>query len=491
MKTDYLEQLKNKDTRRSTLSELRKLIKDKVEFEKIYSLCDKEYDFFISMLNDEDGKTRKNVALLLGDLGFEDALMNLWEAYEKEDQLFVKSSYLEAILNLDYSDLVSKMHERVEILSSSEILPEHKKHVDEELRVLNELLVKEEGINIHIFKGNLNEHECILTTNKNYTDYTEQQIKKGEIVPFKSGVRVKTKQLSELLEIRSYSEMLFMIPSLPQLSGTPEEIGKTIATSGLLDMLKKDHKGTAPFYFRIELKSKMDLEKKSAFAKKLASSIEQYSNRNLINSPKDYEYELRLIEGKSGDFHGLVKYMTIQDNRFDYREGYMPNSIKPWQAALLVQLAKEYMVADAQVLDPFCGVATLLIERQKIVKANTSYGIDISPEAIEKAKKNMDNADQIIHFINKDFFEFSHDYSFDEIFTNMPFAIGKTYQNEVEDIYKKFFVKARDVLNGNGTIIMYSHDEGLAKNHAFKNGYKVIKEFLISEKEGTKLLIFK
>lgn len=486
-----MELLLDKETRRKTLSDIRQLIKDKDEFEKIYSLCDKEYDLFISMLSDEDGKTRKNVALLLGDLGFEDALMNLWEAYEKEEQLFVKSAYLEAMLNLDYSDLVVKLHEKVEMLSSMEVLPEHRKHVDEQLRILNQLLVQEEGINLHIFKGYNYEHECVLFTNKDYKEYTEKQIAKGEIMPFSAGVKVKTKNLEDILDIRSYSEILFTIPGLAPLSGTPDEMGKAIAKSGLIEMLNRDHKTGAPYYFRIELKTKLDLEKKTALSKKLASSIELNTNRKLINSPKDYEFELRLIEGKSGNFHGLIKYMTIPDVRFEYRQEYMSNSIKPWQAALLVQLAKDYMVADAQVLDPFCGVATMLIERQKVVKGNTSYGIDISGEAVEKAKKNMAAADQIIHFVNKDFFEFTHEYLFDEIFTNMPWAIGRTTQKEVEDIYRKFFIKAKEVMKDNSTIIMYNHDADLAKRHALKNDYKLVKEFVISQKEGATLSIFR
>lgn len=491
MNSVWLEKINNTETRRQMLSELRKLCKDKDSFGEVYDFVDECYDQVVGFLSDEDGKTRKNTALLLGELGFEDSLNALWQAYATEEQLFVKSSYLEALLHLDYSELISELHDRVTQLSSMEVPVEHKKHIEEELRILNQLLVQEEGINVHLFKGAHEEHDCILFTNKTYKSFIEAQITDGEILPFASGVRVKTGQLRPLLEIRDVQEILFVIPNLPALSGTAEEIGSQIAKSGLLEMLKKDHKGFPPFYFRIELKTKMTLEQKSSFAKKLASAIEAGSRRQLINSPKDYEFELRLIEGKSGNFHGLIKYMTIPDVRFDYREHFMPNSIKPWQAALLVDLAKDYMVKDAQVLDPFCGVATMLIERQKIVKANTSYGIDISKEAIEKAKQNTANAGQIIHFINKDFFDFTHEYLFDEVFTNMPWALGKTYQSEVEDIYRKFFVKLAYIMKEKNTVILFSHDAPLAKKYAKENGYSFLKEYPIQEKEETCLLIFK
>lgn len=154
----------------------------------------------------------------------------------------------------------------------------------------------------------------------------------------------------------------------------------------------------------------MSLSERSKFAKKVASKLEELTAHKLRNSTSHYEFEIRMIEGKSGDYYLLVKLNTIVDRRFSYREEFIPTSIKPVNAALLVELAKDYMIPDAQILDPFCGVGTMLIERQKVVKGNTSYGIDHSLEAIEKAIYNTNLADQIVHYINKDCFTFTHDY---------------------------------------------------------------------------------
>ncbi|MEG0109119.1 MAG: methyltransferase, partial [Lachnospiraceae bacterium] len=143
------------------------------------------------------------------------------------------------------------------------------------------------------------------------------------------------------------------------------------------------------------------------------------------------------------------------------------------------------------VLDPFCGVGTMLIERQKVVKGNTSYGIDTFAEAIRKAKINTEAAGQIIHFVNKNCLEFTHEYSFDEIFTNMPFATGHKSQDEIYEIYEAFFPKAKEWLVPGGTIIMYTHNRDYALLLAQKHGYKIIEEFEIMDKEGTYLLIIK
>lgn len=479
------------ENKRQILSEIRKEIKNPSGFEAMYTEVDNNFDFYLNLLSHIDAKTRKNTALLLGDLGMQEALNSLWEAYEKETQLFVKSSYLSAISELDYDVFLPYLHQKCDEISSMTLTEENKKHYREELRILNNMIISREGINTHIFTGYLHEHDCILLTNREYKEITEKQISDGEILPFSAGVRVKTSKLRQLLEIRTWQELLFLIPGMAICPSDPDACAKKIAESELLAFLKKDHKGTLPFYFRIELKSKMPLDKKAAFTKRLSSSLEQYTNRKLINSPKDYEFEIRMIESKDGMFHTLVKYMTIPDVRFDYREEHVATSIKPSTAALLVALAKEYMIPDAQVLDPFCGVATMLIERQMVVKGNTSYAIDTSAEAIEKAKHNVMSAGQIIHFINKNFFDFTHEYKFDEIFTNMPWAIGKVSHDDITLLYSGFFKKARTVLTPTGTIIIYTHDAQLAESCAKKEGYTVKKSYSIHAKEGTALMIFR
>lgn len=46
----------------------------------------------------------------------------------------------------------------------------------------------------------------------------------------------------------------------------------------------------------------MTLEQRSRFVKKLGSAIEQLSDGKLVNSPGDYEVELRLIANREGKF---------------------------------------------------------------------------------------------------------------------------------------------------------------------------------------------
>ena len=156
----------------------------------------------------------------------------------------------------------------------------------------------------------------------------------------------------------------------------------------------------------------------------------------------------------------------------------------------MVELAKEYMIPDAQVLDPFCGVGTMLIERQKIVKANTSYGLDINAEAISGAKENTQAAEQIVHYVNRDFFTFEHDYLFDEIFTDMPFALNDKVTFEIDNIYKRFFKAAARRLTDSGRIIMYSRNPQMALKYSKSSGYRILKRIAISEKNNSELIVF-
>jgi tRNA G10 N-methylase Trm11 len=179
------------------------------------------------------------------------------------------------------------------------------------------------------------------------------------------------------------------------------------------------------------------------------------------------------------------------DDRFTYRKHITATSIKPSNAALVMELVKDYLKPEAKVLDPFCGVGTMLIERHKLVKANTMYGIDILEEAINGARINTKEAHQIAHYINKDFFEFSHEYLFDEVITDMPFMIGKITKDEIYELYDRFFTKIREHLTKDGIIIMYSHDKSIVQKLERLRGFMIDKIFEISRKEGTYVFVLK
>ena len=232
-------------------------------------------------------------------------------------------------------------------------------------------------------------------------------------------------------------------------------------------------------------------EEKQKFVKKFAAVLEEKSNGKLINTTSDYEIEIRLVENKDGKFNVMVKLFTLKDSRFDYRKEVVASSIRPANAALLVQLAREYMMEDARILDPFCGVGTMLIERQKKINADTAYGLDIYEEAILKARQNTESAGQLVHYVNRDCFTFTHEYLFDEIFTNMPFAQGRKTDLEIYEVYERFFETAGKLLRKEGVIILYTHDKTYVDKLSLKEGFDVLKKCQINVKEDTWLYVLR
>ena len=81
----------------------------------------------------------------------------------------------------------------------------------------------------------------------------------------------------------------------------------------------------------------------------------------------------------------------------------------------------------------------MLIERDIRVPAREKYGIDIFGEAIRGARENASYAGEKINFINRDYFDFTHAYLFDEIITNMPVRGRKS--KEETDAFTADFLK--------------------------------------------------
>ena len=208
-----------------------------------------------------------------------------------------------------------------------------------------------------------------------------------------------------------------------------------------------------------------------------------------MNSTTDYELEIRLTETKEGDYVPFAKLFTLKVKRFQYRKNAIAMSIHPANAALLVSLAKPYMKEYAQILDPCCGVGTMLIERDICVPAREKYGIDIFGDAIEMARENAALAGEKINFIHRDYLDFKHAYKFDEIITNMPVR-GRKTKEEMDDFYAAFFEKSKEVLTDCGIIIMYSNEVGFVKKQLrLHREYNLLQQFTIRKKTQDTLFI--
>ena len=484
-----LKELIEKNNVRSSLSSLRQLAKEEKKVSQINTFFDEYPQLIEDFLNSEDAKTRKNMALLLGDLERQEAAAELYKAYKKETTLFVKASYLQALTKLNVEKLVPQLKEDLDGLLATEITEENKKHMDEEIRALRAILIQYEGISRHKADYKGKKVTVLLLTNRNQREVVRRMVACGKAAMHPLGILVETEELGELMKLRTYREMVFPLSTRGFVPSQPEAAAKAIWEGGILELLQRLHKEGGSFYYRIECKSSMELEKRSIFTKKLGAELDRLSKGMLVNSTGDYEVELRLIANKDGEFFPCIKLFTIKNSRFAYRKNAIAASIHPSTAALMMEIAAPYLKENAQIMDPFCGVGTMLIERHKKVWAKEIYGTDIFGEAIAYGRENAQLAGVRINFINRDFMEFEHDYLFDEIVTNMPLR-GKKTKQEMDDFYGAFFWKAKEFLKKDAIILMYTNEMGFVKKQLrLHKEYKLLQETCMQTKNDFNLVI--
>lgn len=484
-----LRELEKRENIRTNLSALRQQIKNEEKKQELLQQMDQWGALFIEFLGNEDAKTRKNAALLLGDLAYEPAMQPLYTAYKEEKTLFVRASYLQALSGLNVTKILPDLRDTLQELLEMQPEPENKKHIEEEIRALRKIIIQNEGISHHTADLKGKKVSVILLTNRIHRETVRRMVEDGDALLHPLGVYVETDNLEKLMQLRTYRDIVFPLKMDGFLSADAEETAKGIMDAGILSILDSLHKEGGEYYFRIEIKGTMDLEKRSIFTRKLGRELEHLSGDRLVNSTSDYEVEIRLIQNKNEEFFPCLKLSTIKSKRFAYRKNAIAASIHPAAAALIMELSKDYLKENAQIMDPFCGVGTMLIERNKKVPAKEMYGTDIFGDAIVYARENTALAGMKANYIHRDFMDFKHEYLFDEIVTNMPLR-GKKTKQEMDEFYADFFRKAKKILVKDGIIIMYTNETAFVKKQLrLQKEYVLLQETCMQPKNDFYLLI--
>ena len=448
-----------------------------------------DVDYLITLLRLPDPKSRKNVAQILGIAKVQKAADPLLQALKAEEVEYVKSAYLIALKSINIDQLRGRLSELRDELSRKQITDENKKHIDEQMNAYNDLLGAE--IAKHKFVGGGIPSEVVLITQKGLSQFTADSLYSSTKKVLSIGVCAKINSYDEVKHVRTYKEMLYIVPGLKKTSADPYEAAADFANGTLKKFLDERHKEEAPWGYRVNLISRMDDKNKNLFIKRFAGELYRLSGGYFVNAPSNYEMEFRMFENKEGKLTVLVKLNTINDTRFDYRKDVVAASIRPELAATLIKLSADYLKSNIQVLDPFCGVGTMLIERAKYRNVFPIFGVDTFGEAITKARSNAEAANVDINFIQRDYFDFKSNSPFDEIITNMPFATKDEDRAKIDEIYRKFFDYSKKMLKKGAYIIMYVRDINAAREYSKKYGYFLEKEVLISDNENSYLCIYR
>lgn len=506
MLKDIYGEIKARKNVKDNLIKLKAEIKNPNENRVFRYMLAGDYEILAELMKHEDPKVRKNAALILGELEDDICVSMLFDAYAGENTLFVKPAYLKAMYKLDCRGYVDEFKTVRDELTSGKFQEDELKHVREQISLLNRLISKYEKNKKHTFKGYDEKYDIVLTTNREQVKVLADMLSHYDIRLLKAGVRLCVDDIRSILGIRIYNEILFPLSMGKTDCGRdnngdddaesdfskPYDAAYGILNGNLKEILQKAHKDNSPYRFRVELRGIADRDEETAFARKFASELERLSASFLVNDTSDYELEIRLVKNKTGEYIPFLKLMTLKDERFSYRKNVLPVSMHPMNAALMVKLAEKYLSPDARVLDPFCGVGTCLIERRYLMEAATLYGTDTFGKAIDMARENARAAGIIVNYINRDYFDFTHEHRFDEIITDMPVVTGKHTYEDIVRIYSRFFKKSSELLNSAGVIVMYSNEKKLVlENVKNQKEFEMAEEFVVSKKDERYIFVIK
>jgi tRNA G10 N-methylase Trm11 len=442
------------------------------------------------------------------DLPSAEVASYLYAAYKAEETMFVRSAYLEALKCFDCEPYRAELMERLTFLKEESWAEGDLKHVREERHVIESLFEASASEMKSEFKGLDREMGILLVIDEAVREAAQTELGAGaRVVP--GGVRLTTSSWKKVQSCRLYKEALFPVPLRKGSQITVSNMGSLVADSKLIPMVDEllkaagdstqtgsagenavsvgnavenagsvggaaenagsvgsagENAGAREHPFRMEIRSSSDEDRSGAALKRAAAELEEASKGRLRNSKTAYEFTLVLMAKRDGSLSPYIKLPDSTDHRFDYRKNSEATSMSAVMAAEAVQMIRPYLKDGAQVIDPFAGVGTLLIERAKAVPHGDLYATDIYGHAVIGGRENAELAGVNISYINRDFFDFKHDYPFDEVITEFPDLFNKEAE-EKEEFFRNFFQSAMEVTADKAMLFLISAEDKVMHKH--------------------------
>ncbi|MDY3302107.1 MAG: methyltransferase [Lachnospiraceae bacterium] len=442
------------------------------------------------------------------DLPSAEVASYLYAAYKAEETMFVRSAYLEALKCFDCEPYRAELMERLTFLKEESWAEGEMKHVREERHAIESLFEASASEMKSEFKGLDREMGILLVIDEAVREAAQTELGAGaRVVP--GGVRLTTSSWKKVQSCRLYKEALFPVPLRKGSQITISNMGSLVADSKLIPMVDEllkaagdstqtgsagenavsvgnavenagsvggaaenagsvgsaeENAGAREHPFRMEIRSSSDEDRSGTVLKRAAAELEEASKGRLRNSKTAYEFTLVLMAKRDGSLSPYIKLPDSTDHRFDYRKNSEATSMSAVMAAEAVQMIRPYLKDGAQVIDPFAGVGTLLIERAKAVPHGDLYATDIYGHAVIGGRENAELAGVNISYINRDFFDFKHDYPFDEVITEFPDLFNKEAE-EKEEFFRNFFRSAMEVTADKAMLFLISAEDKAMHKH--------------------------
>lgn len=437
-------------------------------------------------LDNESPKLRRNAARMLGQISraVEDAEL-LIERLKIEETRFVRPSLLLSLGAIGGEQAQMFLDSYVPDPPADGTETSHYEEEKEALRLARVTAMKREK---HIFMGLDKEYEMELVTPDRLSEQFAAELKDLGYEPYgilRNSLKLKTSDYTELYDARCFTEILF--PIAIGISCNPETIAPK-AKSFVLEFMKATHEGTPPYRYRIEVNG--EVKNRTEYKKNLRELID---DEMIVNSPSDYEIEIR-IDAFGNASRLYLKLYTVKDERFFYRLETIPASMNPATAAAALRLASEYLTVNARVIDPCCGSGTLLFERGLMSPCDSLTGVDIAHKAIDAARRNSDAAARRgikqAKFICNDILRFETKRPYDELICNLPFGNRVGNHSSCEKLYAGLLDKLPELVKKGGIALLYTMEFTLLRNLIKERSYLEILKQARTEAGGLAPMVF-
>ena len=406
---------------RAALRALADLCRKKAVREAAAPLVVREADRLIAI---QDDKARKTAFALIGLCAADACADKLANALKNEQTRFVRPSIILALGNTKAP---------AAYLNGYVVEPGEPKHVEAEYEALKKALGKAAAPQTI---GELRLPEwCDVTYIKRSALVAEAGALGIYCQPsaLKDAIRVPT---ADLKRLRCYLDALYDIGAM----GDYESAARTL--SGW---------GCEGCQYRVEAGGLPPQQRREAI-RAVSAGLSRWGYED---NPSAYAFEIRLLDGRMwAVFPG--------GDRFAYRKQSIPASIHPVTAASIMRLCRPYMKKNARVLDPFCGSGTMLIERAKILPAQSLVGVDISSAAIRAACANRKASGIKFALIHGDALKFGPG-RYDEVVSNMPFGIRVSGHARNERLYAAFVDRLCLLLEDGGYAFLLTQEKKLMR----------------------------